>query len=356
MGALYSNMKVFHFREKINSLPKDTHVVKPPLHVRIKPTNACSHRCRYCAYRADNLQLGKDMNIRDYIPKEKIMEIIDDIAEMEVKAVTFSGGGDPFCYPYLLEAVKKLSRTAVKFAVLTNGANLEGEVAEIFAYHGTWLRISMDGWDDESYSFYRGVPKGEFAKVIKNIKNFKMLGGGCYLSICLIVDRNNFSRVYDFIGKLRDLHVNSVKIAPCIVSNRGNENSEYHKPIFNTVREQIMKAIDNFLDDDFEIFDSYHTQLETFKKEYTWCPYLQIVPVIGADLNIYPCHDKAYNLDEGLIGSIKAQRFKEFWFFNKSNFFKINPSVVCNHHCVANTKNRLLLDYMNTNKDHLEFV
>ena len=36
------------------------------------------------------------MVARDFIPKAKMMEIIDDLVDMGVKAVTFSGGGDPF--------------------------------------------------------------------------------------------------------------------------------------------------------------------------------------------------------------------------------------------------------------------
>jgi len=61
-------------------------------------------------------------------------------------------------------------------------------------------------------------------------------------------------------------------------------------------------------------------------------------PCIGADLNMYPCQDKAYNLEEGLLGSIKETRFKDWWFSNKNNFFKVDPSKVCNHHCVAKVK------------------
>ena len=173
-------MKMFHFKEKIDSLPDTTDKITPPLHIRIKPTNVCAHNCWYCAYKADNLQLGKDMVERDHIPREKMMEIIDDIAEMGVEAITFSGGGDPFYYPYLLEAVKKISTTPVKFAALTNGVRLQGELAEIFSHKGSWLRISIDGWDDESYSYYRGVKKGEFTKVINNMENFKSLDGSCY--------------------------------------------------------------------------------------------------------------------------------------------------------------------------------
>lgn len=350
--SLYTNLKIFHFKDKIESLSKKDKIM-PPIHIRIKPTNVCNHNCSYCSYRVGNVQLGKDMITKDFIPKEKMMEIIDDIIEMKVKAVTFSGGGEPFCYPYLLDTVKKLANSSVKFATITNGAMLKGEVAKIFAQHGTWLRISIDGWDNQSYSTYRNVPEGEFEKVMKNIENFKKIKGKCYLGISIIVNKENASHIYELIKRLKNIGVDSVKVSPCIVSNSGKENNDYHMPIFNIVKEQISKAKTS---NGFEIYDAYHEQLETFKKDYTWCPYLQILPIIGADMNIYSCQDKAYNLDQGLIGSIKKKKFKEFWFSDKNKFFKINPSLHCNHHCVANAKNKSILDYLNANKEHLDFV
>ncbi len=349
-------MKIFHFKDKIDSLPESVNKIMPPIHIRIKPTNVCNHNCSYCAYRVSKLQLGKDMVLRDQIPREKMMEILDGMADMGVRSVTFSGGGEPFCYPYLLETIKKLSQTSVKFAALTNGAKLQGELAELFAHNGTWLRISIDGWDDESYAEYRSVAYGEFSKIMRNIKDFKRYGGKCYLGVCIIVDNKNAPHVYDLMKKLKTSGVDNVKVAPCIISNSGRENNEYHKLIFERVKEQIGRALSELADERFEVFDSYHGQLESFEKRYSWCPYLQILPIIGADLNIYSCQDKAYNLEEGLIGSIKNQRFRDFWFADKNKFFKIAPSIHCNHHCVANAKNTLILDYLNTDKEHLEFV
>jgi len=356
MGLLYTKMKAFHFKEKLDSLPLSIDKIMAPIHIRIKPTNICCHSCWYCAYRADNLQVGKNMLERDFIPKEKMMEIIDDIIEMGVQAVTFSGGGDPFCYPYLSDAVAKLSNSSVKFASLTNGSLLFGKTAEIFAHNAQWVRISMDGWDDKSYSKYRKVPVGEFTKTLINIKDFKKYKGKCYLGVSLICDKNNSSHIYELVKKLKDSGVNSVKIAPCIVHDNRKENSKYHKPIFNKVKEQIAIARKELGDNGFEIFDSYHNQLESFRKEYEWCPYLQILPIIGADLNVYPCQDKAYNLKDGLIGSIKNKRFKDFWFEDKRKFFKIDPSKVCNHHCVTNEKNKIIMEYLNVDKEHLGFV
>ncbi len=356
MGLLYTRMKIFHFQKKLESLPAASGKILPPLNVRIKPTNVCNHNCWYCAYRAESLQLGQDMNLKDFIPREKMLEIVDDMVEMGVKAVTFSGGGDPFCYPYFEEMVRKLAASPVKFAALTNGSRLTGKIAELFARSGSWLRISMDGWDDDSYRLYRGCGDGEFTKIITNMREFAKKAGPCYLGACIVVDNRNFEHVYDLIALLHDVGVSNVKVAPCIVSNDGRENNTYHEPLFEPVKEQTYRAIKDFAGAGFEIFDSYHTQLETFRKSYSWCPYLQITPVIGADQNVYSCHDKAYNLREGLLGSIRELSFKELWFSNKDRFLVIDPSVVCNHHCVVDGSNRMILEYLEAEPDHLDFV
>ena len=356
MGLLYTRMKIFHFKEKLYSLPASSELVLPPLNVRIKPTNACNHNCWYCAYRSENLQLGQDMNLNDSIPLRKMLEIIDDLVEMGVKAVTFSGGGDPFCYQHLLATVVKLSVSPIKFAALTNGSRLTGEVAELFAHHATWLRISMDGWDDASYQKYRNCPDGEFTKIIQNMKQFKTLGGSCYLGVCIVVDKYNYTHVYDLIKVLKSTGIDSVKVSPCIISNDCNDNYNYHVPLFEKVKEQTERARKEFTSYDFELYDAYHYQLGTFVKNYSWCPYLQVVPVIGADLNIYACHDKAYNMKEGMLGSIKDTRFRDFWYSDISQFYRINPSRDCNHHCVVDSNNRMITEYLEVDMNHLDFM
>lgn len=353
----YSKYKIFHFKDKLESLNQDNLEIKSPIHIRIKPTNVCNHKCWYCSYQSlDDIQLGKDINLRDVIPRDKMMEIIDDCIEMNVKAITFSGGGEPFAYPYLLETAKKLAESNIQFASLTNGSKLKGEVAQLFAKYAQWIRISLDGWDDKSYSEYRGIKDGNFSKLIENIINFKKIGGKCSLGISYIIDNKNYKHIYELIKLIKSTGADSVKLSPCVVSDSGKVSNEYHKPIFKEAKEIIEKAINDFQDEKFEIYDTYHLLAEKFEKDYEWCPYLQILPIIGADLNIYSCQDKAYNLDTGVVGSIKNKSFKNFWFSDKNKFFQINPSKVCNHHCIANEKNKQILDYLEIDKEHLNFV
>jgi len=356
MRVRYSRLKIFHFPGKLASLPRDIGEIRPPLHIRIKPTNACSHRCRYCAYRAPNLQLGRDMDPRESIPREKMLEIVEDLASMGVQAVTFSGGGDPFCYPHLHEAAERLAASGIPFAALTNGARLEGDAAALFARSAAWLRISMDGWDAPSYARYRGVDEEEFDRVIGNIRRFRSLGGACRLGINLVVDRENAPHVFDFIRMAKDLGADSIKISPCVIADSGAENNAYHRPFFADVNGQIARARETFESDAFEIYHAYHEQQTVFAKPYSWCPYLQILPVIGADMRVYTCQDKAYNRESGLLGSIEHERFSDFWMRNKAKFFDVNPSIHCNHHCVSDAKNRLVLEYLEIEREHLGFV
>ncbi|QGY39376.1 radical SAM protein [Pseudodesulfovibrio cashew] len=355
MGLLYTKMKIFHYKDKLDSLPRDREIL-PPLHIRIKPTNRCNHNCGYCAYRAENLQLGQDMDTSDAIPREKMAEIVEDVIDMGVGAVTFSGGGEPFVYPHLLETATALKAGGVKVASLTNGSRLSGELSEFFAHEGTWLRVSLDGYDDESYARYRGVKQGAFSELMENMTAFKRLGGPCYLGVSLIVDSENQAHVRDLLFRLRDTGVDSVKVSPCIVDNDGARNNEYHRPFFEAVSKQVAEAKAALDAEDFLIYDAYHELDEKFGKPYASCPYCQILPVIGADLNLYPCQDKAYNLEEGLLGTLKDKRFRELWFSDKNRFFKIDPSVHCNHHCVANAKNLLVHEYLGADPEHMEFV
>lgn len=353
--ALYSDVKMFHFPDKLHSLPRDA-VVTPPVHIRIKPTNMCNHRCRYCAYLEPALQLGKDMAVRDSIPREKMLEICADIVQMGVRAVTYSGGGEPLLYPHLLEASRFLQGGGVKLACLTNGSLLHDAIADFFAEHGTWIRVSMDGWDDASYTHYRGVKCGEYTKIMRNLENFSRRGGPCVLGVSYIVDAYNYSHLQSSLARLKDVGVQSVKVSVCIVSNDPAANKKYHQPHFAQVKAAIARAQADLSSEYFEIHDGFHDLEERFAKKYTWCPYMQIQSIIGADSNVYTCHDKAYNLDTGLVGSLQKESLQHFWLHNKEAFFKVDPSRDCNHHCVANAKNILLHDFLAVDPQHGDFV
>lgn len=354
MARLYSNLKFLRYADRLQA-PADGQVAAP-VHVRIKPINRCNHNCWYCAYRVDNLALGEDMNLDDRIPTDAMFGIVDDLVDMGVQAVTFSGGGEPLLYKELPEVVRRLAAGGIRVATLTNGSNLRGAMADTFAAHGTWVRVSLDAWDDASYTASRGAPDGAFTKLIGNIRDFAARSTPCVLGVSLIVGEANHTHVVETCALLKEAGANHVKISGAVVSNDVRENNLYHRRLAEEVGQQIARA--KALDDDrFTIVNHYHELEERFEKDYSSCPFLQFLTVIGADRRVYSCQDKAYT-DSGLLGSIVGRSFKEFWFSeeNRERLRGLDPSRSCRHHCVAHQKNMALHEILSTDPDHGRFV
>ena len=354
MDNVYSKLKFLRFNDQLEALEKGH--MAPPVHVRIKPMNPCDHDCWYCAYHDENLQLGNLMEYKDRLPREKMMEIVDDLEAMGVKAVTFSGGGEPLIYPHIAEAASKIGKAGIKLATLTNGSHLHEDIAEAFARYGTWIRVSIDGWNAESYAKIRNVKLTEFDKVINNMRNFADLKSSCVLGINYVIDNQNYGHVLEFAKLMKDAGVNHMKIMGVLVSNDGRESNQYHEAFRGTVFEQIEKA-KSLEDEKFQIIDHYHEFPERFDKEYTTCPSTQFLTIIGADSKVYSCHDKAYT-ELGLLGSIENRRFKDFWYSeeNRKRIREINPSKDCQHHCAEHSRNLMLHEYMGVDQGHMEFV
>jgi len=344
----YSKLKILKHPRKLESF-EDGRITEP-IHIRIKPTNICNHNCAYCSYQNSYGQLGKDMEVQDQIPLEKLKEIVDDCAEMGVKAITFSGGGEPLLYKGLMSILERCRDHGISTAILTNGIMLKKAMLMVAMDSCTWIRISMDGWDRKSYAEYRGCKPEHYDQLMENIKNACAMQSECVLGVNIIVDDKNAGHVYDMVKKVHDLGVKSIKISPCIISNDSKVNNNMHEKLRPIVQAQL----DKLEDEKIMVYDSYHAQLKGFEKEYGWCPYIQILPIIGADQNVYACHDKAYNKDNGIIGSIRDQSFKKFWYDGAEKFYKINPHTDCNHHCITDQTNKMLFEYLLVG--HEEFV
>lgn len=354
MSTKYNNLKFLYFPEHLQAIREGR--ILAPVHIRIKPINRCNHDCWYCAYRVSNLQLGKDIDLGDVISAEKMSEIALDVIDMGVKAVTFSGGGEPLLYKTLPEIMETLAGGGIRIGALSNGSNLKARVADAFADYGTWIRISLDGWDDESYAKARNVKHGTYTQLMENMQSFSKRSTKCVLGTSFIIDQQNHAHVYDLCTQMKDVGASHVKLSGVITSNDGRECNEYHKNITGNVRDQIDQAMD-LEDEEFSIINSYHSLDEKFDKTYTSCPSLTYLTIIGADCNVYTCHDKAFN-HEGMLGSIKERSFKDFWFSeeNRNRIHAVDPSKMCQHHCADNARNLALFDQLSLDPNHIDFV
>jgi MoaA/NifB/PqqE/SkfB family radical SAM enzyme len=350
----YSNLKIFAHPKKLKSIQDG--IITAPIYIRIKPTNSCNQNCSYCHYGSGQYLELEGQNQRNHIPWEKLNEILDDLGDMGVKAVTFSGGGEPLVYPKIIEAMKKVTDNKIDLSIITNGQLLKGEKAETLL-DAKWVRVSMDAATAENYSRIRSVKPESFIEVCKNIKGFtSKKRKNCEFGINFVVTRENADEVFNAGELVHSLGVNHIKYT-AVMSNNVNE---YHKGIKEKVITQIEEVRSKYESESFNIINLYKDDFElcaVFERTYERCYLSEIVTVIAADSKVYFCHDKAY-LKDGVVGDLSDKSFKELWFSDETRdrLNNLNAKNMCKHHCVYDNRNLLLNAYMSQRQEHINFI
>lgn len=358
MGSEYSNLKVLYHTDRIEKLQNGERCA--PVYVRLKPTNRCNQKCYYCFYdnensKNNNVYSERELNRKQEIPWDKMKELICDFAEMGVKAVAFSGGGDPLCYPQILQTVGLLRSNKIDFALITNGQALTYEKACEFK-DAKWLRISIESSNPDTYQKIRGV--NTYHSVIENIKQFaEVKNKECALGVNCVVNKYNYNELYDLCGIMKNAGVENIKFSPV---NDGLDIVENNKSIYRVVAEQIERAKKEFEDETFSIIDKYTAEIklrEAYEKDYSYCWIGELFTIVAADQNVYHCIDKAY-IESGKIGSIKNQSFKKMWYSEETTQRLKHYDIAkeCNFRCIYDDRNRIIDNILSLDKNHINFI
>lgn len=350
----YSNLKIFAHLEELKRVKNGERIA--PIYVRIKPTNRCNQNCYYCSYADSELGLRDIVSRQDQIPWNKMQEIIRDFSDMGVKAVTFSGGGEPLVYPYIIQAIEGMKNVGVQTSVITNGQLLDGERAQALK-DAKWVRISCDSADAKTYAKVRKIPLDAFDKVCNNIKKFANIKDiSCELGINFVINHENAEQVYDMAVLSKGLGANHIKFSARITKGL----FEYHEPFREKVIEQLHKAQEKLEDESFKVINKYECDFDTamvFARQYHKCYINNLVTTIAADCKVYFCHDKAY-VSSGIVGDLREKSFKELWFSDEviRRYREFDAQKECQHHCVYDDRNILLNVLYGLDENQINFI
>lgn len=349
----YSELKIFHHMDRVEGLLNGQRVA--PIYVRIKPTNVCNQNCFYCVYANDRVFDGRKVDRRESISWECMEQTLHDLGNMGAKAVTFSGGGEPLCYHSIEKALHLTQDLGLDYSMITNGQALEGEVVEILK-DAKWVRVSFDSYKPETYESVRRVYT--HGKIVKNIENFaKRKSRDCTLGVNCVIAKQNSEEVYEICRLVKELGVDNIKLSPIMVKE---EEADYHNSIMESVMDQISHAKQFLEDKNFRIVDKYSNDLamdNAYRKEYKRCFIQELFAVIAADSKVYRCHQRAY-MKEGEIGSLLEKSFKDIWYSQKTieNVRQYDAYEGCQFRCAFDERNILLNDFLNMDRNHINFI
>jgi len=295
-----------------------------PVTVKIDLTNKCNHNCYYC--------IDSALRGTEELSWAVVTKLLTNLHANGVKGVHFTGGGEPLLHPKAIEIIEKARDIGLECGLITNGSLLVRLNIERLCGALTWMRVSLDAHDEESYKANRG-PAANWERTLSGIKK-AIACGTCDISVSHLTGIKN-QDVQTFIIKMGEIGVKAVQISPLMGSSPSPTLPAcWPSP---TVKVIVHK-------------EKYEAQ----ERKYSFCHGQSFKATnICADGNVYVCCQLA-GIKSARIGNIHEKKFSDIWHSQQRKEVLRSLDVSkCPPTCVCDSLNTFLdnikkLDHINS--------
>lgn len=304
MNIEVDNHKLMYHPERVAEFKKKGDCF--PVYVEIGLTNACNHKCIFCAL--DYLE-----NEGTFIDKEVLISNLKNMAENGVKSVMFAGEGEPLLHKDVCLFVKKAKEFGIDISITTNGVLFSEEKIKECLSDLSWIRFSIDAGTPESYSKIHRAPVSDFDIIIKNLRNavdFKEKNNlNVTIGTQLLLISSNSEEAIILAEKLKEIGVDNLQIKPYSHHPKSLNDISVKYDKSNQLKEELTKLNS----DKFKIYFRSST-MERIQDgiNYPECYGLPFFALIDSKGNVIPCN-LYYGNPEFTYGNLYKNSFPEIW-------------------------------------------
>lgn len=274
-----------------------------PSFVDLHLSDVCNQKCAGCLF--------GETHEHEVMSKENFIKACDILMDNGVKAFAFCGGGEPCVSNYLMDAWEHIRNRNGHFSMLTNGTLLTDELMSMMIRQGTFIRVSVEASDSETYCRYKHVPTQHWDWVMKNIARLVELkrqsNSDCSVGIKFSVSKmlrglDHYSRAIEMAN---DLKVDRITFKA--IRNNDEELDE---------QESIAEEME--LHGALPILNPAIRLSKWIKKApFGYVPqcYLNTLhTVMNWKGDLFLCCYYNYRREQHIIGNIFEQDFKDIWY------------------------------------------
>jgi len=325
-----------------------------PITVKIDLTNVCNHDCPGC------IDFDLIANDNNQLSLETLDKVLKNLKEMGVKAINYTGGGEPTTHKDFDEIVRKTHDYGLEIGLITNGSRFHKLDMENTLHMFTWIRISLDAYDEETHKRTHG-PKAKFKRTAENIqllteiKKKKQcdttIGVGYITNQHADMDRN----LDKFIKLCKNWGVDYAQLRPSFgfFFDYTSINPKEWTNIFTELRKYETEDFKVYIDE--KKFEKIHSG--DTKRKYSRCHAQSFKSTtICATGATYICCSLS-GRPEGYIGNVKSESFSEIWNGEKrKEVLKKLDVKKCPALCVGDNLNEFLENFKNNQPTHKNFL
>lgn len=337
---------------------------KGPLVVELDTTEVCNLACPGC--------ISEDLvSNASSFSNDRLLEIAEELYEIGVKAVVLIGGGEPMAHPKVGELIEYFGTHDIHVGITTNGYFIP-KYLDLVAEYASWTRVSMDAATKETFDKLRPAKDGssKFDYIVQGMRDLgKVKKGKMGFSFLIRTEADGFGiesnihEIYDAAILARDLGCDYFEVKPSYAYAGGRPHAlvVHSKERMKEARTEIdrLKDLDT---DTFKVItainleNSLNCVQSEQTKDYHVCPSAQMRTLICPS-GVYVC-PYWRGKEPFRVGNARDDSFKDIWNSErrKQVMTMLDPSKVCDFHCLRNETNIEILNLQGMNKEEIELV
>lgn len=324
-----------------------------PLELEVSLTNACNHRCIFCA-----------VDYTGYKPTmlntDTLVSNLEELSEKGLKSIIYAGEGEPLLHKDAPDIINKTKSLGIDAAMSTNGVLLTSEVSKECLKSLTWIRFSTAGITDATYDKIQCGRPGDLQKVLANMEAAVRVkrdqGLKTTLGVQLLLLPDNKDEIIQMGKRLREIGVDYFTIKPF----SQHPQSQHLLQVDYKEMLELEPQIKELETEDFKIYFRAHSmkKLEC-KRGYKHCWALPFMVYVDARGNLWPCI-VFMGKEELKYGNLNEESFVEIWEGRHRQeivnyFMNMDLEINCREICRLDEMNRYL-DELKHPGEHVNFI
>lgn len=324
-----------------------------PIELEIGLTNACNHRCIFCA--VDYTGYKPDM-----LDDELLIKNLRELGPKGTKSIIYAGEGEPFLHRNAPDVINQTKSLGIDAAVSTNGVLFTPDVARECLKSLTWIRFSMAGITDKTYDSIQCGKHGDLSKVLFHLQEAVKVKREQHLQttlgVQLLLLPDNKNEIVQMGRELRKIGVDYFTIKPF----SQHPQSRHILQVDYTEMLELEKEVKELQTEDYKVYFRAHSMQKLEEKRcYKHCWALPFMTYVDAKGNLWPCI-VFMGKDELKYGNLNEESFASIWEGNHRKeinryFMNMDLEKNCRELCRLDEMNRYLNELMHP-RDHVNFI
>lgn len=278
-----------------------------------------------------------------------VTRALADMARAGVKAIVWSGGGEPTTHPHWHDAIRAASAGGLEQGMYTLGGLLDEAGAALLADRLSWVVVSLDCVDAETYAAEKGVPASRFEAACTGVR---MLASHqqAVVGVSFLLHATNWYHVKRMYSLAMELGAHYVTFRPAIETNAATPSICRVERDWIDAAVRMLRQVERWpgVEVDAARFEEYR---DWQGHGYTSCTGVRLNATVTPDGRVWVCPQRR-GVSGSSIGDLSRESFADIWARHPGRWTVDNSCrVMCRLHPV-----NAVLHAIATPKTHGAFV